>query len=146
MEVASINISKRKGERKVPVEKCRVIENFGLDGDAHSGKWHRQVSLLSIESIEKVKSEGLNICPGDFAENITTKGIKIDKIKVGTQIQIGKDVLLEVTQIGKECHDKCEIYKRVGNCVMPQEGIFAKVLKGGIIMSGDKIKINYLEK
>ena len=140
MKVLSLNISKKKGVRKTPVESCGAVENSGIEGDAHSGPWHRQVSLLGMESIEKARSWGLNVDPGDFAENITTEGIDLTSLPIGSRIDAG-DVLLEVTQIGKTCHDKCDIYKQVGKCVMPKEGIFTKVLKGGTLKKGDGIRI-----
>lgn len=116
--------------------------NFGIEGDAHaSDKWHRQVSLLPFESIRKMQSMGLNVGCGDFAENITTKGIDLLRLSPGDRIIIGKHIELEVSQIGKECHSRCEIYYQAGDCVMPREGIFAKVLKGGRIRVGDKINI-----
>ncbi|MDI6730049.1 MAG: hypothetical protein QMD06_00700 [Candidatus Altarchaeum sp.] len=138
MNVISVNISKAKGTKKEPVEFAEVIENFGIKGDSHAGNWHRQVSLLAIESIEKVRKWGLDVNAGDFAENITTEGINLPVLPIGTKIKINR-VILEVTQIGKTCHDKCEIFKKVGKCIMPTEGIFAKVLKGGIIKKDDKI-------
>ena len=140
MKVVSLNISTAKGTRKFPVESFEVAKNPGVKGDAHSGPWHRQVSLLGMESIEKARSWGLDVNPGDFAENITTEGIDLLSLPIGSKIEIG-DVLLEVTQIGKTCHDKCEIYKKVGKCVMPKEGIFARVLNGGVIKGGDEILI-----
>jgi len=139
-KVVSVNISKEKGTKKDPVEFADVIENFGIKGDSHAGKWHRQVSLLGIESIEKAKKWGLNINPGDFAENITTEGINLHLLPIGTKIKINT-IVLEVTQIGKECHTGCEIFKKVGKCIMPIEGIFTRVLKGGIVKKGDEILI-----
>jgi len=139
-KVVSVNISKEKGTKKQPVEFVDVIENFGIKGDSHAGKWHRQVSLLGIESIEKAKKWGLNINPGDFAENITTEGINLRLLPIGTKIKINT-VVLEVTQIGKECHTGCEIFKKVGKCIMPTEGIFTRVLRGGIVKKGDEILI-----
>lgn len=139
--VVGINISEKKGVPKNTIEECEVIENFGLKGDAHAGNWHRQVSFLGIESIEKMKAIGVKgLCTGKFAENITTEGIELFSLPLGTQLLIG-DVFLEVTQIGKECHQKCAIYHQVGDCVMPKEGIFARVLKGGKIKTGDEIKV-----
>lgn len=140
-EVIDVNISKEKGVIKTPVEVGNLIENFGLEGDAHGGDWHRQISLLAVESIEKMKAMGLpDLKDGDFAENITTKGLVLHEIPVGTKFKIG-DSLLEVTQIGKKCHKGCAIKQKVGNCIMPTEGIFAKVLKGGPIKKGDKIEL-----
>ncbi len=140
MKVISVNISKAKGTKKEPVEFAEVIENFGIKGDSHAGNWHRQVSLLAVESIEKARGWGLDVSSGDFAENITTEGINLLALPIGTKIKIS-DVVLEVTQIGKTCHDKCEIFKKVGKCIMPTEGIFTKVLKGGIIKKDDEILI-----
>ncbi|MEJ2656053.1 MAG: MOSC domain-containing protein, partial [Desulfobacterales bacterium] len=118
-----------------------LIENYGLENDAHAGNWHRQVSLLAIESISKIRGKGLDVNPGDFAENITTEGIKLWELPVGTRLKLGEDALVEVTQIGKECHDRCAIYKQVGDCVMPREGIFVKVLEGGTISPANGIRI-----
>jgi len=140
-KVVAINISKRKGIPKQEIKEGNFIEDFGLEGDAHAGKWHRQVSLLGIESINKMKEIGIKgLCVGKFAENITTEGIELYKLPVGTKLKIG-ETIQEVTQIGKECHTKCAIYHQVGNCVMPTEGIFTKVIKGGKIKTGDEIKI-----
>ncbi|MCF6095530.1 molybdopterin-binding protein [Thermovorax subterraneus] len=138
--VVAVSISEKKGEKKQNVGKARLIEDFGLEGDAHAGSWHRQVSLLAKESIEKMKKMGLAVGPGDFAENITTEGIDLGRLPVGTRLEIG-DVLLEVTQIGKECHSGCAIFKQVGQCIMPREGIFARVLRGGVVSEGDEIKV-----
>ncbi|KXG77731.1 Molybdopterin adenylyltransferase [Fervidicola ferrireducens] len=138
--VVAVSISEKKGEKKQNVGKARLIENFGLEGDAHAGSWHRQVSLLAKESIEKMKKMGLAVGPGDFAENITTEGIDLARLPVGTRLEIG-DALLEVTQIGKECHSGCAIFKQVGQCIMPREGIFARVLRGGVVSEGDEIKV-----
>lgn len=140
-KVISINISKEKGVVKKPIGEGLFLENFGLEEDAHSGKWHRQVSLLGMESFQKMVDEGAEgLVPGIFAENITTDGIILYELPVGTKLSIG-DTIHEVTQIGKECHSGCEIAKKVGKCIMPKEGIFTRVLKGGIIYEGDKIEI-----
>lgn len=139
--VVSVNISERKTVRKKNVDSCNILENRGLEGDAHAGDWHRQVSLLAEESIDKMRKLGLKVGPGDFAENITTRGIDLVSLPLGTMITIGGKVLLEVSQIGKECHTRCAIYYQAGDCVMPREGIFAKVLKGGRVKVGDTIKI-----
>jgi molybdenum cofactor synthesis domain-containing protein len=136
--VVSISISAEKGVRKTPVESAKLCVEHGIEGDAHAGAWHRQVSLLAVESIDKMKAAGLDVGFGDFAENITTQGLVLYEIPVGTRLRIG-DNLLEVTQIGKECHDRCAIYYAAGDCVMPREGIFARVLQGGIIKKGDEI-------
>lgn len=140
--VLSINISEKKGTVKNKVDKGILIENHGLSNDAHSGNWHRQVSLLGIESINKMRGVGLTeVNYGLFAENITTEGIILYVLPVGTKLNIG-EVILEITQIGKECHNGCEIKNIVGHCIMPKEGIFAKVIKGGIINVGDIITTN----
>lgn len=139
--VLSINISTAKGTPKTSVNPGVLIEDFGFEGDAHAGKWHRQVSLLAIESIEKSKGMPTNgLCHGVFAENITTKGIVLYTLPVGTRLQIGEAVI-EITQIGKECHEGCAIQKIVGKCIMPKEGVFAKVIKGGNVYNNDPIQI-----
>jgi len=140
-KVVAVSISKKKGERKDNIPEGLLIENFGFKDDAHAGDWHRQVSLLAIESIEKIRAKGLDVGPGDFAENITTIGINLVDLPIGTKLKIGDEILMEVTQIGKECHSRCAIYYQAGDCVMPREGIFAKVLKGGKVKKGDPIKV-----
>jgi MOSC domain-containing protein YiiM len=128
--------------RKKPVDEVVLKENYGIEGDAHaSEKWHRQVSLLALESIKKMQDMGLKVGPGDFAENITTEGTELFSLPVGTKMRIGADIELEVSQIGKLCHSRCAIYEQAGDCVMPREGIFVKVLKGGTIKKGDGINI-----
>jgi MOSC domain-containing protein YiiM len=140
-KVVAINISEKKGVMKKPIEEGNFKEGFGLEGDAHAGKWHRQVSLLGVESIDKMKKIGIKgLCSGNFAENLTTEGITLYEIPIGTKLKIG-ETIQEVTQIGKECHDTCAIKKKVGQCVMPKEGIFTQVLKGGKIKAGDEIEI-----
>ena len=141
-KVVAVSISEKKGMRKANVEKALALEDFGLEGDAHaSGKWHRQVSLLAIESIDKMRKAGLNVGPGDFAENITTEGVDLVVLPIGTNVRIGADVVGEVSQIGKKCHAHCAIYELAGDCVMPKEGIFIKVLKGGWVKPGDEVEI-----
>jgi MOSC domain-containing protein YiiM len=141
-KIVSINISDTKGVRKKPVDSVALKENYGIENDAHaSEKWHRQVSLLALESIVKMQEMGLKVGPGDFAENITTEGIDLPALPVGTKMTIGSDIELEVSQIGKVCHNRCAIYHQAGDCVMPKEGIFVKVLKGGTITIGDKIRV-----
>ena len=141
-KIISINISPKKGMRKKAVDSAVLKDNYGIEDDAHaSEKWHRQVSLLAAESIKKMTDKGLDVGPGDFAENITTEGIDLPVLPVGTKMVIGKDIELEVTQIGKLCHARCAIYEQAGDCVMPREGIFVKVLKGGTIRTGDEIRI-----
>ncbi len=140
-EVVEVSISKKKGVRKENIPEGILIENHGFKGDAHAGDWHRQVSLLAIESIDKVRAKGLEVKPGDFAENITTSGIDLVNLPIGTKLEVGEDVLMEVTQIGKVCHTKCAIYYLAGDCVMPREGIFTKVLKGGTVKKSDPIVV-----
>jgi MOSC domain-containing protein YiiM len=135
-KVVSINTSANKGEKKRPVESARVIEDLGIEGDAHAGFMHRQVSLLAIESIDRMRAKGASVGPGAFAENITTEGIDLFALPVGTRLRVGDEVELEVTQIGKECHSRCAIYEQAGDCVMPKEGIFAKVIRGGTLTTG----------
>jgi len=142
-KVVSVNISDKKGVRKKPAGEALIRAGFGIEGDAHaSSKWHRQVSLLALESIRKMQSLGLKVKPGDFAENITTEGMDLLKLPVGTRMKIGSDIEVEVSQIGKVCHTRCEIYNQAGDCVMPKEGIFVKVLKGGTIKEGDEIVVS----
>lgn len=138
----AISVSKKKGIPKTNISQAKLIKEHGIDGDAHSGNWHRQVSLLAFESIEKMRKAGLpNIRPGAFAENITTQFIDISNLSVGTRLKIGNDVELEITQIGKECHSKCSVFYEVGDCVMPREGIFARVTESGKITVGDGISV-----
>ncbi|RMG02660.1 MAG: MOSC domain-containing protein [Nitrospirae bacterium] len=139
--VLSINISDRKGVRKKAVSEAVIKDNFGIEGDAHaSSEWHRQVSLLAMESIKKMQEMGLDVGPGDFAENITTEGIDLLSLPVGTRLTLG-EIEAEVTQIGKTCHSRCAIYHQAGDCVMPKEGIFIKIIKGGKLRVGDPVKI-----
>ena len=140
--IKAISISKEKGIRKNNVDSAELKDDFGIVGDAHAGTKNRQVSLLAIESIEKMRAKGLKVKPGDFAENITTEGIDLLGLKLGDKLKIGTNVLLEVTQIGKECHARCNIYYQAGDCVMPKEGIFVKVLEGAEIKVGDRINKN----
>ncbi len=140
-KVKAINISVKKGTVKENIESANFIEDFGIESDAHAGKWHRQVSLLASESIEVMKSQGATgLCSGKFAENITTEGIVLYTLPVGTKLKIGT-VILEITQIGKECHHGCEILKQVGDCIMPKQGIFARVVNGGIASVGNSIEV-----
>jgi len=141
MKIVSIAISKKKGTRKVQVDSASLIQDHGVEEDAHAGPWHRQVSFLASESIEKAKKKGLDVTFGDFAENVATSGINWLKIPVGTSVHLGESAIVEITQIGKECHNKCAIYYLAGDCIMPREGIFARVLEGGKIHCGDMIRI-----
>jgi len=138
-KIVAVCKSEKKGTRKKVVVKCEVKDG-GLVGDAHADcNTHRQVSLLAMESIDKMRAMGLKVGPGSFAENLTTEGIDLVSLPVGTRISIGKDIVLEVTQIGKECHTPCAIYRQAGTCVMPTEGIFGKVIRGGIVKTSDEI-------
>jgi len=139
--VLAVNISENKGTKKTNIQSCALLKDFGLKDDAHGGPWHRQVSLLANESVEKMKAKGLKVGFGDFAENITTQGLDLVHLPIGTKIWIGDSVLLRVTQIGKECHQRCAIYYQAGDCVMPKEGIFAEVIKEGEVKVGDAIII-----
>ncbi|GAA0116442.1 MOSC domain-containing protein [Clostridium senegalense] len=140
-KVISINISDKKGIIKQPIEVGVFEEDFGLKDDAHGGKWHRQVSLLAQESIDKMTNLGVEgLVPGKFAENITTEGMVLYTLPVGTLLKIG-ETIQEVTQIGKECHSGCAIKQAVGKCIMPKEGIFTKVIKGGKVKAGDTIEV-----
>lgn len=138
--VVAVSISKAKGEKKTPVEVVHLRENYGIIGDAHAGDWHRQVSLLAQESIDKMRDLGLDVGAGDFAENITTQGIDLVNLPVGTRLAIGP-VVLEISQIGKTCHTRCAIYYQAGDCVMPKEGVFATVRSGGVIKPGSEIQL-----
>jgi len=139
-KIVAICISKKKGVQKKDVKQCRLIENYGLEGDAHAGSWHRQISLLSIEGRLVMENKGIKLDAGDFGENVLTKGVDFANIIVGNELRLGRDALVRVTQIGKECHDRCNIYYQVGDCIMPREGIFAEVLKGGEIKIDDEIE------
>ncbi len=142
-KVISINISEKKGVRKRPGTVAIVRENFGIEGDAHaSSEWHRQVSLLAVESIRKMQDMGLDVSHGDFAENITTEGVDLVNLPLGTKMTLGEGIEVEVSQIGKECHTRCAIYYQAGDCVMPKEGIFVRVLKGGSLSPGDTIEVH----
>jgi MOSC domain-containing protein YiiM len=144
MEIVSIAVSRKKGTPKEPVEAAEVVVDHGLRGDAHAGPWHRQVSFLAAESIEKAEARGLDVGFGDFAENIATRGINWLQVPIGTRVKLGDSAVVEITQIGKECHTRCAIYYRAGDCIMPREGIFGRVLQGGKIRKGDPIQ--FIEK
>lgn len=138
--VLSVNVSPGKGERKKPVERVSLRAEHGIEGDGHAGPWHRQVSLLAQESIDTMVAKGLDVGPGDFAENITTQGVHLYSLPVGTRMRIG-EALVELTQIGKVCHDRCAIYYQAGDCVMPREGIFVRVVEGGAVVPGDRVVV-----
>lgn len=139
--IVAVCLSAKKGERKTPVASVLLREDHGIVGDAHAGDWHRQVSLLAIESIKKMQALGLDVDTGDFAENITTEGINLVALPIGARIKLDETVL-EVTQIGKECHNRCAIYHQAGDCVMPKEGIFARVVAGGRVAKGHSIALD----
>ena len=141
MKIVSIATSRRKGTRKTIVDSAVILRDHGLEGDAHAGDWHRQVSLLATESIDKARQMGLDVTFGDFAENIATAGLDLPNLPVGTRLRLGDSVILEISQIGKECHKKCAIYYQAGDCIMPREGVFAKVIEGGTISCNDGIEI-----
>ena len=130
--IVSINISERRGEQKTPVPEAELRVGHGIVGDAHAGDWHRQVSLLADEDVQTMRGHGVELGCGDFAENVTTRGVDLAALPVGTRLHLGEAVV-EVTQIGKECHHDCAVYRAVGDCVMPRRGIFARVLKAGRI-------------
>jgi MOSC domain-containing protein YiiM len=141
IKIVSIALSKKKGTRKNQVQEAVVVEGHGIRGDAHAGSWHRQISFLDTAQIEKCRSAGLDVSFGDFAENIATEGIDWKRVPVGTRFKLGRSAVVEVTQIGKECHKKCAIYYQAGDCIMPREGVFAQVVKGGSIQCGDAIEV-----
>lgn len=143
--ILAVCISERKGERKKAISSGLLIENFGLQGDAHAGDWHRQISLLGDESVDKMRAAGLDVGAGDFAENLTIVGINLPLLPIGTRLRVGATALLEVTQIGKECHHHCAIYQQIGDCVMPREGIFARVLRGGPVAKDDAVIVEEAE-
>ena len=139
--IKAISVSEKKGMSKKNVPEAKLEADHGIVGDAHAGKWHRQISLLSFESTAEVIAQGATVSPGDFAENFTTEGIDLKELKVGDRLIFGQEIELEITQIGKRCHTKCEIYKKLGDCIMPRDGIFAKVIKSGVVKVGDEIEI-----
>ncbi len=140
-EVLAVCLSQRQGEKKQPVDQGMLRVQWGLEGDAHAGDWHRQVSLLGEESISLLRRLGLELEPGAFAENLTVRGLELHTLPLGTRLRVGNEALLEVSQIGKECHHGCAIFQQVGDCVMPREGIFARVLVGGKVRAGDCLEV-----
>lgn len=141
-KIIAVCTSATKGVRKENVGKGILKENFGLIGDAHADSgWHRQASLLDISSIDKMRQMGYDVNPGDFAENLTTEGIDLISLPIGTKLSVGNKIVLEITQIGKQCHTGCAVFKMVGKCIMPKEGIFTRVINGGPVKVGDEIKI-----
>ena len=142
MNILAINISKKKGVPKTEVQQAVLLKDRGIEGDAHAGPGKRQISLLAKESIDKIRDRiETGLCFGRFAENITTGGIVLSELEIGTRLQLGDEAVIEVTQIGKECHNECEIKRIAGECVMPKEGVFGAVIKGGAITKGDAIRI-----
>ncbi|MCU0606954.1 MAG: MOSC domain-containing protein [Candidatus Edwardsbacteria bacterium] len=139
--VIAVCVSRNKGEKKRDVGTAVLRAGHGIEGDAHAGDWHRQVSLLADESVDTMRGRGVELGPGDFAENLTVRGIDLKALTIGQRLQVGGSVLLEITQIGKECHDGCAIKKQVGDCVMPREGVFARVVAGGAVAAGDAISL-----
>ena len=140
--VSSVNISTKKGTQKTPVEGPEeVVEQYGFKNDAHAGQWHRQVSFLASESIDKAEEMGLDVEEGSFGENFTTENLDLSALPLGTQLKVGDDVLVEISQIGKVCHTRCAIYYAAGDCIFPREGIFGVVLHGGMVQEDDAIEI-----
>ena len=140
-KIMAVNISEKKGTQKQNIHSAVLTEDWGIENDAHAGKWHRQVSLLSYEKIEEFKAKGAPVADGAFGENLIVSGFDLKNLPVGTKFRCGDGVILEMTQIGKECHAHCAIYHTMGDCIMPREGVFAKVLKGGTVSEGDEIEI-----
>ena len=140
--IIAVCTSSKKGTKKKAAKEGTLRADYGLVGDAHAdSNSHRQVSLLALSSIDKIRRLGADVGPGDFAENLTTEGMELFTLPIGTRLSVGQDAILEMTQIGKECHEHCAIFKQVGTCVMPVEGIFTKVIKGGVVRVGDELKI-----
>jgi len=140
-KIKAISVSAEKGIPKTNVSRAELRSDFGILGDAHAGPWHRQISLLAAESIAKMAGQGARVGPGDFAENVTTEGIDLSQLRLGSKVRLGKTVELEITQFGKKCHSHCAIFEQIGDCVMPREGVFAKVIKPGQIAVGDVIEL-----
>ncbi len=139
--IVAICISEARGTQKHEVQNAYLKEDWGIEGDAHAGKWHRQVSLLSVEKVNDFRDKGANVINGAFGENLVVEGYDLKTIPVGTRFKVGSEVILEMTQIGKQCHSHCEIFKVMGDCIMPREGVFAKVIHGGEVNRGDAIEI-----
>jgi MOSC domain-containing protein YiiM len=141
VKIVSIAVSRKKGTTKQCVDQAKLVENHGIQGDAHAGDWHRQISFLASESIDAVSTQDFVLNFGDFAENIATTGIDWKSQKIGQRVRLGDTALVEITQIGKQCHKKCAIFYRTGDCIMPKEGVFGKILTGGTIRVGDEITL-----
>ena len=140
-KIKAISVSKEKGTQKSNVPSAELKMDFGIEGDAHGGDWHRQVSLLAIESIDKMIAKGAKVAPGNFAENITTEGLGLTTLEMGSKLRLGESAEIEITQFGKECHSRCAIFEQIGDCIMPREGVFAKVISPGSIKVGDVIEV-----
>ncbi len=140
-KIEAISVSKKRGTKKANVTEAELKTDFGIVGDAHADNWHRQISLLAIESIDKMIAKGADVVAGDFAENITTRGIDLNSLSLGSKLKLGETAEVEITQFGKKCHNRCEIFHLVGDCIMPREGIFAKIIKPGIIKPNDTIEV-----
>lgn len=138
--IVAVCVSEAKGEKKRPVASGVLKRGHGLIGDAHAGS-ERQVSLLAVESMRKIRERGLEVSPGDFAENLTTEGVSVHTLPVGARLRVGLQAVIEITQIGKECHERCAIFEQVGMCVMPTEGVFARVVRGGEVKAGDAVEV-----
>ena len=139
-KVMAVCVSEQKGTQKTPVATAKLLTDWGIEGDAHAGNWHRQVSLLSYDRVEEFRARGANVPPGAFGENLLVEGFDFKTLPIGTRFSCG-DVVLELTQIGKQCHAHCQIYQQVGDCIMPQEGVFTRVLRGGTITQGDELSL-----
>jgi len=139
--IRAISVSKHKGIQKVNVPEAELRADHGIVGDAHAGDWDRQISLLEIECIKLMAAKGTNVSPGDFAENITTEGIDLSALKISDILRLGEEVEIKITQFGKQCHGRCKIYEQIGDCIMPREGVFARVGRGGSISVGDVIEV-----
>ena len=139
--IRAISVSKTKGTQKVNVPGAELRADHGIVGDAHAGNWDRQISLLDIECIDIMVAKGANVSPGGFAENVTTEGIDMAALKVGDKLRLGKEVEIKITQFGKKCHGRCKIYEQIGDCIMPRDGVFARVSRGGSITVGDDIEV-----
>jgi len=139
--IKAISISKEKGTKKYNVPTAQLKADFGMEGDAHAGNWHRQVSLLAEESIAKMRAKGATVTSGDFAENFTTEGIDLQSLTIGSKLRLGSVAEVEITQFGKKCHSGCAIFQQIGDCIMPREGVFAKVTKPGQVQTSDTIKV-----
>lgn len=139
--IKAISVSKEKGTRKTNVPEAELRADFGIVGDAHAGNWNRQVSLLASKSIDEMLKRGAKVSPGDFAENITTEGIDLQELSIGSKLKLGESAELQISQFGKECHSRCEIFEQVGDCIMPREGVFAKVTGAGSVKVGDAIEV-----